>query len=140
MASEKDILDREKEVTDKISTQVRTISVGLIVFTWSIYNAAEHTLAAGMKRVLSPLFVVVDILCVLALGADFLQYVCAKVAVENSLNEPMDRANNLYGYKAAWLSYRAQYWTFWSKIAFCGAAIALALIVTLYGLAEFGSQ
>jgi len=136
MATQNEILAREKDVTDKISTQVRTISVGLIVFTWSIYNAADHTLAAGMKRVLAPLFLVVDILCIAALSADFIQYVCAKVSVENSLNQPIDAANDVYGYHTGWLSYKGQYLAFWTKIVFCGLAIALACILTAYGLAE----
>jgi hypothetical protein len=135
MATQNEILAREKDVTDKISTQVRTISAGLIVFTWSIYNAADNTLAAGMKNVLAPLFLVVDILCIAALSADFLQYVCAKVSVENSLNQPMDAAKDMYGYDDEWLSYKGQYWAFWAKIVLCGLAIVLACILTAYSLA-----
>jgi len=135
MATQNEILAREKDVTDKISTQVRTISVGLIVFTWSIYNSAENTLAAAMRNVLAPLFLVVDILCIAALSADFIQYVCAKVSVENSLNQPIDAANDVYGYHTGWLSYKGQYWAFWAKIVLCGLAIALACVLTAYGLA-----
>jgi len=134
MATQNEILAREKDVTDKISTQVRTIAAGLIVFTWSIYNASEHTLAAGMKNVLAPLFLVVDILCIGALLADFLQYVFAKVSVESSLNEPIDAKNDVYGYNDEWISYKAQYWTFWAKIALCSLAILLACFLTVYGL------
>ncbi len=136
MATQLEILAREKDVTDKISTQVRTISVGLIVFTWSIYNASEHTLASGMKSVLAPLFLVVDFLCIGALFADFLQYVFAKVAVENSLNQPIDAKNDIYGYNDDWISYKAQYWSFWLKIVLCGLAILFACFLTAYGLME----
>ena len=137
MATQNDILAREKDVTDKISTQVRTIAVGLIVFTWSIYNASDHTLAAGMKTVLAPLFLVVDIFCIGALLADFLQYVFAKVSVENSLNEPIDAGADIYGYNDEWISYKAQYWAFLSMIDLCGLAILFAFFLTAYGLLEF---
>jgi hypothetical protein len=134
MATQNEILAREKDVTDKISTQVRTISGGLIVFTWSIYNSSEHTLAAGMRGVLAPLFLVVDFFCIAALSADFVQYVCAKLSVESSLNQPIDAANDLYGYNDEWISYKAQYWAFWLKIILCGLAILLACFLTVYGL------
>ena len=132
MATQKDLIDREKEVTDKISAQVRTIAAGLIIFTWGIFNSTEATLAAEMKRVLVPLLLVVDILCILALGADFLQYVF--VTVGKAFNNPVGTE---FAYDDEWTSYRAQNWAFWAKIVLAGLAILMIILLALYALFAF---
>lgn len=71
----------------------------------------------------------VDCFAALALSADFLQYVCAQVVVKKVLCDPTNRASGDFTYDDAWLSYRAQDWTFLAKQAFCGVAVLLTLVV-----------
>src|SRR4051794_15346130 len=105
MATKKDILDRKKEVTDKISTQVRTIAAGLIVFTWSVYSSTEHGMASAMKSVLTPLLLVIDLLCVFALSADFLQYMSSWLTTDKALKDSENISQDDYTYDDEWISY-----------------------------------
>jgi hypothetical protein len=134
MATQKDLIQRETEVTDKISTQVRTIAAGLIIFTWGIFNSSEGTLASGMRRMLIPLLLIVDVLCILALSADFLQYIFAKITVDKAFNNIV---NDGYAYDDEWTCYRAQNWAFWSKIVLSGLAILMTFTLTAYALAKW---
>lgn len=124
MASKQDVLDRQKEVTDKISTQVRTIAAGLIVFTWGIYTGTAD-ITVELAKKFSPLLIAVDALCVAAILADFLQYLCAYQVVKDALHKL--RAGNLQDvkYDDTTLTFRCQNYFFTAKQVLLAAATAL---------------
>src|ERR1700754_1537847 len=107
MASKQDVLDRQKEVTDKISTQVRTIAAGLIVFTWGIYTGTAD-ITVELTKKFAPLLITVDLLCIAAILADFLQYLCAYQVVKDAMGRM--RAGNLQDvkYNDTALTFRCQ--------------------------------
>ena len=134
MATLKEVLERKKEVTDKISIQVRTISAALIVFTWSIFSSVDSSKAAEIRKVFTPFLLLIDIFAILALAADFLQYVCAQRVVENALSVPESKSSGNYLYDDEWPSYRAQNWAFLLKQIFCATAVLLTILIIIVDL------
>ena len=135
MATEADLIAREKDVSDKISTQVRTLAAGLIVFTWSIFNAADGTFSAGIRKGMTPFLLLIDLFALFALAFDVGQYIFAQLVINESWAKPVKAATETeaaqYTYYNQTTIYRAQYWTYWAKQICCGAAVALTLAVVL---------
>lgn len=135
MATEADLIAREKDVTDRISTQVRTLAAGLIVFTWSIFNSTEGTFSAAIRKGMTPFLLLIDLFAIFALVFDVGQYMLAEMVIDESWAKPVKAATETapaeYTYYDKTTIYRAQKWVFWLKTACCGAAVALTLVVVL---------
>ena len=131
MASKQDVLDRQKEVTDKISTQVRTIAAGLIVFTWGIYTGTAD-ITVELTKKFAPLLITVDLLCIAAILADFLQYLCAYQVVKDAMGRM--RAGNLQDvkYNDTALTFRCQNIFFSAKQVLLAVATALMFCTLLF--------
>jgi hypothetical protein len=73
VVTKKDVLDRRKEMSDKISTQVRTLSVGLLAFTWGLL-VSDSALAKEMTASLKWHLLVIGGMAIVVVLLDFLQY------------------------------------------------------------------
>jgi hypothetical protein len=135
VATEADLIAREKDVTDRISTQVRTLAAGLIVFTWSIFNSADATFSAAIRKGMTPFLLLIDLFAIFALILDVGQYMLAEMVINESWAKPVKAATEtepaVYTFNDKGIPYRAQTWVFWLKQACCGAAVALTLVVVL---------
>lgn len=71
----KDFISEKNDVTDRISTQVRIIAVGLLATTWSLLigqvNIFINTIQSYREH-----FILISIISVIVLMFDFLQYEC----------------------------------------------------------------
>ena len=84
MASKSDITEDLNFLTDRLSTQVRTTALGVLVFSWGLLmgeSTVARSLAAQLKRDL----VAVAALAVLAMLCDILQYL---FGYWNTRNDP----------------------------------------------------
>lgn len=123
-----EVVERQKEVTDKISTQVRNVSVGVILFAWSVLSASPNSKLADISKSLLGLIGLVALMAVGALIVDYVQYVLAVRVVSIVLSDTEAHKTHQYEYPDQHAFYRAQYWCFWGKQILCGAAIFFTLL------------
>lgn len=124
----KDILERQKEISDKISTQVRTIALGVLALTWGTVTS-DSPVAREITASFLPPFLGAGLFAVLALIFDFAQYVCSfHVARDAYLNR--DRKTNLGDYDEESEFFKWQYRLFRAK----QVSTALAVFITLLTL------
>ena len=132
MASEEDVLARKKDMSDKISTQVRTLGLGILALTWGLV-VSESAIARDItKRLRTPL------LCVgtLAIGVilfDFLQYACAYEVARRLLNK-MEAEKSTEGY----YDYSSPLWILQSVLFYAKQIVlGLAAFYLIYALICF---
>jgi hypothetical protein len=85
MATKADILARKKDMSDKISTQVRTLGVGILALTWGL-TISDSAIAKEMTVKLKMPLLWVGTLAIGVVLLDFLQYVCAYDVARRLLN------------------------------------------------------
>lgn len=126
---EKDLLDRQREVTDKVSTQVRTLAIGLIAFTWTALTTDTPTVKA-MAALVWPWLLLIAGFCFAALLADYGQYVCARLVVDEAYAYGQD-GKGQFSYNTKTWAYRAQTWFYLLKQALLGGGILMAVTTVL---------
>lgn len=127
----KDMLDRKKEITDKLSTQVRTIALGILIATWGLLTNSNPQTEILVKSFL-PAFTLIDLCAVLALLFDFVQYVCSYEVVSKAL-KTRDTETQLGDYDDQSSSFR------WANRFFIlkQVSAAVAVVVFLFCLAVY---
>ena len=96
MPNIEEIISEKKFVTDRISTQVRIISVGLLATTWSLLigqvNIFINTLQCFRIH-----FILISIFAIITLVLDFLQYKFSYLNIDKTINkmrnEKIDKAD-----------------------------------------------
>lgn len=135
MATEQEVLARKKEVSDRISTQVRTLALSFIAVVW-LFLVPTKDGPPVLPHAPDKLFLLgAGLTALLAMVIDFLQYVAAYQSVQRALNVTDDTEkspNFQYDYDA--IAYRAQTWCFWGKQLFVATsflflAVAFAKIL-----------
>lgn len=119
MATEQEVLARKKEVTDRISVQVRTLALSFIAVVW-LFLVPTKDGPPLLPHAPDKLFLLgAGLTALLAMVIDFLQYVAAYQTVQQALNGTAEKEkppNFEYDYDA--FAYRAQNWCFWGKQLF----------------------
>ncbi len=108
------IIDELQSLSDRVSTQVRTITIGLLAVSWTIL-VGESTALRSLSAELRPKLLIVISLCVGTLVIDFLQYVCGYILVDKTRKE-VEAA----GKQSGEYDYRSPFWImrtgfFWLK-------------------------
>jgi hypothetical protein len=111
MATEKDILDELKATSTQISTLVRTIGLSVIAFVWLLVVGGKDSPALPTPPS-KPLLIAAGLMALLAMGADYLQYLAGYLAAKRAHSEPVA---DKYTYKKSWFSYRWRAWMFVAK-------------------------
>jgi hypothetical protein len=117
MATKKDVIERLHFVTDRLSTQVRTLGLGILAVTWGIMVGDSPTARTMSTSLRIPLLLTAT-LAILALLLDFFQYVAGH-RVAKSLLDTMERDKKDEGkfddarlaYKLQSLLFSAKQWT-----------------------------
>jgi hypothetical protein len=89
MAQKRDVLDQLTSVSDRLSTQVRTVALGILALTWGLLvgdSAAAKDISSHWRGNL----VALGGLAVLVMFLDFLQYVAGYHNVR-ALQEKMEK-------------------------------------------------
>jgi len=122
----KEVIEDLDWLTDRISTQVRTISVSLLAITWGLLIGKpeiSQPLPLWLKKNLLP----IGILALVAMFSDFLQYIFGMLVVD-SLRKSMEekkQAEAKYDYGTK--PYKLREFFFWAKLV-------LAIIACLWFL------
>ncbi|MBP7088463.1 MAG: hypothetical protein KBB01_04105 [Candidatus Omnitrophica bacterium] len=117
-------IEKRHFASNRISTQVRAISLGLIVIIWGFLidrSATSFITSAGEKKGL----MFVGFLALLSMVLDFLQYLCIYINTNNLCNEMEKEGLETKNYDYSALSYRYANKFFWIK----QLCLAIALIV-----------
>jgi hypothetical protein len=89
MAQKKDVLDQLTSVSDRLSTQVRTVALGILALTWGLL-VGDSTAAKDISSHWRGNLVALGGLAVLVMFLDFLQYVAGYYNVR-ALQKKMEK-------------------------------------------------
>src|SRR5437016_144779 len=115
MATKDKILDDLNFVTDRISTQVRTLALGVLGFVWGII-ISDSQIAKSIAQPLNAQLLGIAGGALLTMLLDFLQYVAGYVNTASVLTaiERINATEGSYDYKS-W-GFRLRRFLFWSKV------------------------
>jgi hypothetical protein len=122
-------------VTDRISTQVRTITVGVLALVWVFLSGGKDMPAISLvtdKRFL----LVIAAMCIVTLVVDLAQYQVG-YWLTNRIRKAAERVNQTEAaYDQLDWRYRLRIWLFWAKQVLSLAAAFLLMIVLAYSVAR----
>lgn len=120
------------EFSDRVSTQLRTINLGVLGLTWLLL-LKQSDVQQIAARISERGLLCIALTCILTLGLDILQYWFAERAIGDAFERAEKSESRKAAYHADSFAYRAQDWCYRLKVTLTGLS-ALALI-TLVGLA-----
>jgi hypothetical protein len=101
--------------SDRISTQLRTVTLGVLGVTWLLLLKGEEVLAVS-SRIPEKALLGIALSCVVALVVDLLQYLLAEKAVEDTFDRAGVSETRTAAYDRASWTYRAQLWCYRLKM------------------------
>lgn len=115
MATKDKILDDLDFVSDRISTQVRLLGLGVLAFVWGII-ISDSQVAKSIIQPLSSQLLGIAGGALLTLLLDFLQYIAGYLNTASVLNkmEKQKATEATYNYQS--LGFRFRRFFFWSKV------------------------
>jgi hypothetical protein len=84
------IISEKNFVTDRISTQVRIIAVGLLATTWS-FLIGQVNIFTNPLRYFRVHFILISIIAIIVLMFDFLQYECSYLNINKKIKLMNDK-------------------------------------------------
>jgi hypothetical protein len=122
-----------KELSARISRQVRTVNVGILALAWTLLLKGKDVqpLVAKMP---DKALLLVALLCILSVAADFCQYLFAETAVDATYDRAAASKTRTAGYDAECLSYRAQVWFYRAKLLLTAFAAIVVVILIAHAL------
>lgn len=115
------------DYSDRISTQVRTVNLGVLGLTWLLLlpSSDVHAAFTVPRRAL----LAVTLCCILAILAEFGQYLLGERTVDETFNRAEKSSTKSAAYDAATLSYRGQLVCYRAKLLLTFAAAGILLLV-----------
>jgi hypothetical protein len=132
MVTEKEVLERKQEMSDKISTQVRTVGIGLLAFTWGLL-VSDSAIARSIAEPLKWHLLVISLLAILVVFLDFFQYVLGHETARKLIRQ-MERQSTGEGqYDYGSRLWKFQYYFFYAKqIGVTVAAVYLLAVILTF--------
>ena len=128
MVSRKDVLAELTGITDKLSTQVRTTAVAVLVLTWGLL-IGDSPIARAISTERKPSLILLGVASVTILFLDFLQYFAGYFSTKKVFDE-MEKAKTDEGqYDYGSLPWRFRFLLFWAKQALLVLTVIALLIV-----------
>jgi hypothetical protein len=124
----KEIYQELQVISDCLSTQVRTVALGLLAITWTIF-VGESALFKKLSETLGKWLLLVAVLSICALLVDFLQYVLGYIYVDQTRKTAESKELDEIDYDPNSLLWRSRTAFFWTKQFLLVAAIIVFLIV-----------
>ena len=119
----KGVVDRLEKVSDRISSQVRTLGLGILAFSWGLL-VGQSPVASDVAHSLRFHLLLIGTLTIVALMLDFLQYVSGYIAASN-VRATMERERRTWGeFDYTSLPYRLQ------DICFKGKQVLMIVTAT----------
>jgi hypothetical protein len=125
MATKEKIIDDLNFVTDRISTQVRTLALGVLAFIWGIV-ISDSEMAKSIAQPANAQLLGIAGGAVLTMLLDFFQYIPGFINTRNLLSK-MERTKATEGtYDYSSWGFRLRNFFFWGKV--------VVLTITVLGL------
>ena len=118
----KEIAKELEFISDKLSTQVRTVALGLLAITWAIL-VGDSTFLRKLSEGLGKSLLLIAVLSIFVLLVDFIQYVIGYIYVHKTLKAAERQDLTEIDYDPESSLYRFRSILFWTK--------QFVLIVTL---------
>jgi hypothetical protein len=130
MRTVKEVVEELQWVSDRISTQVRTLGVGLIAITWGLL-IAQPQIAGPLPDWIEKHLLIVGILALGAMVCDFMQYICAYWNTKGLLDHMEREGLKEAEYDYASRLYKSRALFFWLKQILIGIAYIWFLAVII---------
>jgi hypothetical protein len=124
----KEIYQELQFISDRLSAQVRTVALGLLAITWTIF-VGESALFKKLSETLGKRLLLVALLSIFALLIDFLQYVLGYIYVDRTRKMAESTALHEIAYDPSSLLWRSRTAFFWTKQLLLVGAIVVFLVV-----------
>jgi hypothetical protein len=124
------IYDDLKTVADTISTQIRTIAVGVLAVVWLLLTRGDQAPVLS-KQPDRTLLLVCAVLCIVTLVADYLQYFFGYSNSRAVLKAAEDQGHTETSYNYTAVRYVLRTVFFWIKQLLAMAAVVVLLLVLL---------
>jgi len=131
MAKKERIVDDLQRLTDRISTQVRTVAIGILAISWGVIVGQPQIVGSDSESLRKHL-AFIGLVALAVMICDFLQYLFGYLSTKKVLlkmeKEKADEAK--YDYAAP--TYRLAYFFFWFKQVSLLIACAWLFIAIVY--------
>jgi len=114
MPTIKDIVEELQWVSERISSQVRTLGVGLIAITWGLL-ISQPQIAGPIPDSVKKHLLIVGVLALGAMVCDFFQYICAYRNTKALLSKMEDKGLDKADYDYSARTYRLRVFFFKTK-------------------------
>jgi hypothetical protein len=130
MANISEVLEQLGKLSDRISTQVRTVAFGILIITWGLLigKFKDFEITDNVKKNL----IVIGAIAIGTMFLDFLQYFCGYKNTK-ALFDEMERENKTEGQfnKETW-SYKLRESLFWIKQISLTVAVGWFIVILIY--------
>ena len=130
MPTKKTIIEELQWLSDRISTQVRTLGIGLLAITWGLLITKPdivYPLSENLKKNL----LIVGIVALMAMVYDFLQYFFAYLNTRRLLGKTEREKLTEVHYDYSAIYYKLRNFFFWAKQIFLLIACVWFFIVII---------
>jgi len=133
MTDKSDVIAEINFLTETLSTQVRTVALGVLVLTWGLL-IGDSSFTAAIATDIKPQLLGIGLCAVASMFLDFLQYICGYLVSKGMLEKMEGKGNKetQYDYKA--ISYRLRLYLFNAKCWLLSATVVWLIAVLLYSL------
>lgn len=114
MVCKQDIIKEMDFLSDRISTQVRTVALGLLGITWGVL-IGKSDVALGIARSIGKNLMVIGGIAILAMFLDFLQYFFGYWYTYSLFNDMEKTNKEEVKYKYSDVRYRLRTCLYWVK-------------------------
>lgn len=132
MPSAKELIDELHFLSDRLSTQVRTVALGLLALSWGLLLGESRTAveaAEAMKRGL----LIIGVMAILTMFLDFLQYVCGYLDTNRVRERAAKSPEKQALFNSSTLTYRSRNFLFWAKqILLSATVVYFVFLVSRY--------
>jgi hypothetical protein len=130
MPTIEEIIDDLQWISDRISTQVRTLGLGLLAITWGLL-ISEPRIADSLSDTARKHLLIVGVVALGAMICDFLQYIFAYVNTKCLFNEIEEKKVHKADYDYTAVTYRCRKIFFWSKQILMLIAITWFFVIVI---------
>ncbi len=134
MATLQQILDRKKDVSGQVSTQTRTLALGMLAISWALLTVHDDPLRTMALNVSRFWMLSLAVCAVLVIAFDLLQYVAATKVAEKAIKAAEAASTKTALFDDTTLAYKAQAFLYHAKfyVLVAGAVLLMIIFIELF--------
>jgi hypothetical protein len=137
VATRQEVLASQKEISDRLSAQVRTLSISFLALVWLLLFPGKDGSSITPHTPSRTLLLTAGIAAILAMVTDFLQYVAGYIVVRQTLRTPFRSDNDPYEDQYTTFAWQSKTFLFVAKqvwLATSAVFLVAALVGALHGM------